>query len=240
MIQYRKSWQNTARIARALINASICRAFLQSVFTAIITCVADSIARISQIATAAPTSEIGDFVGLLGLQRVRGRCGLCVCHMMTGKDVLRSQGSQELSTLVPIVMDNLLPGSALELPWSFSAVTYGDDPNRAHFLRQVQDFLHFLIIEGPHEAGPQSLVHYREQDKHRNESPVDDAEETDSSLPISTCRTPYVRDNHDNQWSLGDEHLTKGGPRQIMFHSLITHHDELLWLCVPSRRIAGS
>jgi hypothetical protein len=56
---------------------------------------------------------------------------------MTGKDVLRPQESQELSTPVLVAMDNLLPGSAPELPRSFSAVTYRDDPNRAHFLRQA-------------------------------------------------------------------------------------------------------
>src|ERR671912_2196458 len=159
---------------------------------------------------------------------------------VTSKDILGPQGSQELSTPVPIAMDNLLPGSAPELPRSFSAVTYGDDPNRADFLRQAQDFLHFLIVERTHKTCAQALLYHCKQDNHRHESPVDDAEETDSSLPISTCRTPYVRDDDDNQWSLGDEHLIKGGVCQIMFHSLITHHDELLWLCVPSRRIAGS
>ena len=119
---------------------------MRSVLAFIITPVGGSMARISQIATAGPTSEIGGLAGRLELQRVRGRCGLCVRHM-TGKDILRPQGSQELSTLVPIAMDNLFPGSAPELPRSFSAVTYGDDPYRAHFLRQAQDFLHFLIVE---------------------------------------------------------------------------------------------
>src|SRR5918911_1678667 len=125
---------------------------------------------------------------------------------MSGKDILRRQGSQELSTLVPIAMDNLLPRSAPELPRSFSAVTYGDDPNRAHFLRQAQDFLHLLIVERAHKTCAQALLYHRKQDKHRHEGPVDDAEETDSSLPISTCRTPYVRDDDYDQWSLGDEH----------------------------------
>jgi hypothetical protein len=37
MIQYRKTWQNTARIARAIGNAAVCRTFLQSVFTVLIT-----------------------------------------------------------------------------------------------------------------------------------------------------------------------------------------------------------
>jgi hypothetical protein len=39
---------------------------------------------------------------------------------------------------------------------------------------------------------------------------------------------------------LGYEHLIKGGVCQILFHPPVMHHDELLWLCVPSRRIAGS
>src|SRR5215212_7985526 len=198
-----------------------------------------SIARISQIATAGPTSEIVGFAGFLGLQRVRRRCGRCVRHM-TGKDVLRPQGSQGLSTPVPIAMDNLLPGSAPELPRSFSAVTYGDYPYRADFLRQAQHFLHLLIVERAHKTCAQALLYHRKQDKHRDEGPVDNAEETDSSLPISTCRTPYVRDDDDNQWSLGDEHLIKGGVCQILFHPPVMHHDELLWLCMPSRRIAGS
>src|SRR5215213_10397331 len=129
-------------------------------------------------------------------------------------------------------MYDLCPGAGREPPWCFSAVTYGDDPNRADVLRQAQDFLHFLIVERAHKTCAQALLYHRKQDKHRDESPVDDAEETDSSLPISTCRAPYVRDDGDNQWSLGDEHLIKGGPRQIMFHSLIPYHDELLWLCV--------
>jgi hypothetical protein len=32
MIQYRKTWQNTARIARTVLNVAVCRAFLRSVF----------------------------------------------------------------------------------------------------------------------------------------------------------------------------------------------------------------
>jgi hypothetical protein len=186
--------------------------------------------------TAGPRSEIGVLAGFLELQCVRGRC---VRHMSV-KDVLRPQGSQELSTPVPIAMDNLLPGSAPELPRSFSAVTYRDYPNRAHLLGQAQEFLHFLIVERAHKTCAQALLYHRKQDKHHDESPVDDAEETDSSLPISTCRAPDVRDDDDNHWSLSDEHLIKGGVCQIFFHPLVMHHDELLWLCVPGRRIAGS
>jgi nicotinamide mononucleotide adenylyltransferase len=52
MIQYRKTWQNTARIARIIDNVVVCRDFVRSVFTIIITRVRGSIARISQIATA--------------------------------------------------------------------------------------------------------------------------------------------------------------------------------------------
>jgi hypothetical protein len=32
MIQYRKSWQNSARIARTIGNAVVCRTFMRSVF----------------------------------------------------------------------------------------------------------------------------------------------------------------------------------------------------------------
>jgi hypothetical protein len=52
MIQYRKTWQNTARIARIIDNMVICSTFVRSVFTNIITHVGGSIARISQTATA--------------------------------------------------------------------------------------------------------------------------------------------------------------------------------------------
>jgi hypothetical protein len=37
MIQYRKTWQNTARIARIIDNMVICRTFARSLFTVIIT-----------------------------------------------------------------------------------------------------------------------------------------------------------------------------------------------------------
>ena len=52
MIQCRKTLQNTARIARTIGNAAVCRTFMRSVLTVIITCEGGSIARISQIATA--------------------------------------------------------------------------------------------------------------------------------------------------------------------------------------------
>ena len=44
--------RSTDRIARMPINATVCRAFVRSVFTVIITRVGGSITRISQIATA--------------------------------------------------------------------------------------------------------------------------------------------------------------------------------------------
>jgi hypothetical protein len=37
MIQYRKSWQNTARIARIIDNMGICSTFVRAVFTNTIT-----------------------------------------------------------------------------------------------------------------------------------------------------------------------------------------------------------
>ena len=69
MIQSRKTWQSTARIARTVLNVAVCRTFMRSVLTVIITRVGGSIARISQIATACLTSEIGGFAGFLTLQR---------------------------------------------------------------------------------------------------------------------------------------------------------------------------
>jgi hypothetical protein len=36
MIQYRKSWQNTARIARIVLNVSICRTFVWSVLLLVV------------------------------------------------------------------------------------------------------------------------------------------------------------------------------------------------------------
>jgi hypothetical protein len=67
--------QSIARIACIPNDTPICRYFLRSVF--IITTMRgdDYIARIPQIATTGPTSEIGILAGFLGLQRVRGRCG---------------------------------------------------------------------------------------------------------------------------------------------------------------------
>jgi hypothetical protein len=32
MIQYRKTWQNTARIARTVLNVAVCRTFMRSLF----------------------------------------------------------------------------------------------------------------------------------------------------------------------------------------------------------------
>ena len=52
MIQFRKNWQNTARIARIIDNMVICRTFVRSVFTVTITRAGSSIARVSHIATA--------------------------------------------------------------------------------------------------------------------------------------------------------------------------------------------
>jgi hypothetical protein len=57
--------KTTARIACITVNVAICRTFLRWVLTVIITRVRGSIARISQIATAGPTSEIGVLAGFL-------------------------------------------------------------------------------------------------------------------------------------------------------------------------------
>jgi hypothetical protein len=52
MIQYRKTWQNTARIARIIDNMAICRAFWRSVFFTTTTRGDGFIDRSLQIATA--------------------------------------------------------------------------------------------------------------------------------------------------------------------------------------------
>jgi hypothetical protein len=52
MISWRNVQHNTARIARAIDNMVICRTFVRSPFTTIITRAGASIARILQIATA--------------------------------------------------------------------------------------------------------------------------------------------------------------------------------------------
>jgi hypothetical protein len=64
MIQSRKTWQNSARIARTVLNVAVCRTFVRSVFTGIITRVGGSIARISQIATALRTCKNSALAGL--------------------------------------------------------------------------------------------------------------------------------------------------------------------------------
>jgi hypothetical protein len=75
MIQYRKIWQSTARSDRATGIAAICRTFMRSVLTVILSRVGGTIARISQIATAGPMSEIGGFAGLCPASNSCGRCG---------------------------------------------------------------------------------------------------------------------------------------------------------------------
>jgi hypothetical protein len=97
MILRHKTQQNTARIARIIVNVAICRTFLRSVLTVIITRVGGSIARISQIATAGPTSEIGGFAGFLGLQRVRGRYGRYLMPLN-----LVSMGAHRYGRLQPV------------------------------------------------------------------------------------------------------------------------------------------
>jgi len=52
MIQYRKSWQNTARIARIIDNMAICSTFMRSVFFTTTTRGDGFIDRSLQIATA--------------------------------------------------------------------------------------------------------------------------------------------------------------------------------------------
>jgi hypothetical protein len=64
MIFRHKLQQNTARIARISDNMVICRTFVRSVFTVIITRVRGSITRSSQIATAHRTIEISALAGL--------------------------------------------------------------------------------------------------------------------------------------------------------------------------------
>jgi hypothetical protein len=63
VVSWRNVHQNTARNARIIDNMVICRTFMRSVLTSIITRPDGYIARISQIATAGPTSEIGGFCG---------------------------------------------------------------------------------------------------------------------------------------------------------------------------------
>ena len=84
MISWSNVQQNTARIDRTVripIDTPIRRNFSRSILHSAIARGDGFIARSPQIATAGPTSEIGCFAGLLGLQRVRGRCRRCVCHM---------------------------------------------------------------------------------------------------------------------------------------------------------------
>jgi hypothetical protein len=61
--------------------------------TVIFTCVGGSIARISQVSTACPTSEIGGFAGLLELQRVRGRCGRYLDGLYGYISVMQANGA---------------------------------------------------------------------------------------------------------------------------------------------------
>ena len=58
MIQYRKSWQNSARIARTIGNRAVCRTFMRSVLFITTTHEDGFIARNLQIATADRTDRI--------------------------------------------------------------------------------------------------------------------------------------------------------------------------------------
>ena len=64
MIQYRKTWQSTARSDRATGIAAICRTFMRSVLTIIITCADSFIARDPQVATAGRMGGSACFAGL--------------------------------------------------------------------------------------------------------------------------------------------------------------------------------
>jgi hypothetical protein len=64
MISWRNVQHNTARIARAIDNMVICRTFVRSPFTTIITRAGASIARILQIATADYRVGIGTLPAL--------------------------------------------------------------------------------------------------------------------------------------------------------------------------------
>src|SRR5919199_5699274 len=125
-------------------------------------------------------------------------------------------------------MDDLCLRSARKLPQSFSTITDGDDPDGTNVLRQAQNVLHFLIIERPNKAGAQALVHYCEQDEHRGEAAIDDAEKVDASLSVPLRRPSGIRDDDDDQRSLGDAHLLERGLRQSLFHLLVMHYDEFL------------
>src|SRR5215216_5732038 len=140
---------------------------------------------------------------------------------------------------IPITMDYLRSGPAWELPRCFGAVADGDDPDGTNVRWQAQHFLHFAVVERPDETGTQALVYHRKQDKHRDEGSVDDAEETDTPLPVPSCRPSYVRDDDDDQRGSGDEHLLERGPRQVLFRLLVAHHDEFLRFRMSGRRIAG-
>ncbi len=64
MIQYRKTWQNTARIARIIDNMVICRTFVRSVFFITTTRGDGFIDRSPQIATADLMYGVGALAGL--------------------------------------------------------------------------------------------------------------------------------------------------------------------------------
>jgi hypothetical protein len=56
--------QDTDRITRTVFNVAVCRTFVRSVSTVIITRIGGSITRISHIATADRTCRIGSLAGL--------------------------------------------------------------------------------------------------------------------------------------------------------------------------------
>jgi hypothetical protein len=95
MISHHNTHQNTARIARTAVNVAVCRTFSRSVLTSISTRAVGFIARNPHIATAGPTSEMGGFAALSGLQLSRGRCGRYFPSFPPGSLIVRcSLGSQ--------------------------------------------------------------------------------------------------------------------------------------------------
>jgi hypothetical protein len=64
MSHYHKILRNTARIARAIDNAAVCRTLMRSILTAIITHAGGYVARSPQIATADLTFGVGALADL--------------------------------------------------------------------------------------------------------------------------------------------------------------------------------
>ncbi len=91
MIQYRKTWQNTARIARIIDNMVICRTFVRSVFFITTTRGDGFIDRRRGYRPRTNAYGIGGLQVFHSLRGLCGRCGRCFTNFSADFGIRRNQ-----------------------------------------------------------------------------------------------------------------------------------------------------